>query len=390
MSEGVRPVTAVASHPRVRYPRPMTRRTAGRLVLAAVALGLLWLAFWPVPIAPVAWHPAAPPADAAFAPNDGFRGLERLGAGEVHGPEAVAVDARGRAYTGTRDGRILRLDPATGRIEELARTGGRPLGMAFDRDGGLYVCDADRGLLLLAPSGELRTIATGHDGSPFALVNDVDVAADGTVYFTDSSSRFDIRHLRMDIIEHGGRGRLLAYHPPTGRTELLLSGLQFANGVAVSGDGRYVLVNETGAYRITRYWLAGERRGRSDVFADHLPGLPDNLSWSAGRRAFWVALYSPRVKALDALAPHPFLRKVIVRVPRFLQPEPLPQGFALALGEDGRVREVLRDASPGAYAPVTSVREHGDVLWFGSAEADGLGRLPAPPLATPAAAAPER
>jgi sugar lactone lactonase YvrE len=362
--------------------RPAARASLAA-ALAGLGLGAAYLALWPVPIDPVAWRPARPPPDAAFATARPLTGLARLGAGAVHGPESVAIDAQGRVFTGTRDGAIRRLDPRTGAFEEVARTGGRPLGLALDRSGQLYVCDADRGLLLLTASGELRTLATGHAGVPFAFTDDVDVAPDGTVYFSDASTRFDIRHQREDVLEHGGRGRLLAYHAATGQTELLLSGLQFANGVAVSGDGSYVLVAETGAYRITRYWLQGPRRGTADVFADDLPGLPDNVTWSAERRAFWVALYAPRVPALDALAGHPFLRKVVLRVPRFLQPEPAPVAFALALGEDGRVREVLRDAGPGTYAPVTSVRERGGVLWLGSVEADGLGRLAAPPLAAP-------
>jgi sugar lactone lactonase YvrE len=363
------------------------RRSALGLALAGLAGLLAYLALWPVAIDPVAWVAPAPPVDPAFAPNDRFRGLVRLAAAEVRGPEAVALDPQGRVVTGTADGRVVRIDPASGAVEELARTGGRPLGLAFDREGGLWICDGARGLLHLDPARSLRVAATGHGGVAFGLADDVDVGPDGTVYFSDASSRFGLHHDREDILEHGGHGRLLAYHPATGRTELLLAGLEFANGVAVAGDGTYVLVNETGAYRIRRYWLAGPRRGTSDVFADNLPGLPDNVTWSAARRAFWVALFAPRVPALDALAPYPSLRKVVLRVPLALQPQPAPQGFALALGEDGRVQEVLRDAGPGAYAPVTSVRERGGVLFVGSLSSAGVGRLPAPPL-VPAGAAP--
>jgi sugar lactone lactonase YvrE len=362
-------------------------RAVPSIAAAALAALAAYLALWPVPVDPVAWDAPAAPRDPAFAPNGGFRGLERLGAGVAPGAEAIAVDAEGRVHTGTRDGRIVRLDPATRAFADVARTGGRPLGMAFDRAGNLYVCDAEKGLLVLEPSGALRTLATGYGGVPFRLTDDVDVAPDGTVYFTDASSRFGVGQTREAIIEHGGDGRLLAYHPDTGETELLLSGLQFANGVAVSGDGAYVLVNETGAYRVTRYWLAGPRRGTAEPFAENLPGLPDNVTWSAARRAFWVALFSPRVPALDALARHPFLRKAVLRVPRALQPEPLPEGFALALGEDGKPVAVLRDASPGAFAPVTSVRERDGALWLGSLEGDGIARLPAPPLPQPAAGA---
>jgi sugar lactone lactonase YvrE len=304
--------------------------------------------------------------------------VEAIGVGVALGPEATAIDDRGRVHVGTSDGRILRLDATSSRFDELARTGGRPLGMAFDRAGRLYVCDAWKGLLALAPSGELTSVATGQADLPFRFANDVDVGPDGTVYFTDASSRFHFGEDREDIVEHGGRGRLLAYHPETGRTDLLLGGLQFANGVAVSGDGTYLVVNETGAYRVVRYWLAGPKRGTAEPFLENLPGFPDNVTWSPERKAFWIAIYAPRVAVLDALAARPALRKVLLRLPRFTQPEPKRHAWALAVDEAGRVVESLEDTSPSAYAPVTSVREREGVLWIGSVTRDGLGRIAAP------------
>ncbi len=102
--------------------------------------------------------------------------------------------------------------------------------------------------------------------------------------------------------------------------------------------------------------------------------------YSRARHAFWVALYSPRVPALDLLAPYPFLRKVVWRLPMWTQPKPARKAFAIALDEQGRVVENLQDPSPAAFAPVTSVREHGGFLYLGSLEREALARLPAPPI----------
>jgi len=362
----------------------MIRSRVARVVLLAVALLAGYLCLWPVPVQPVAWTPPKAPARTGpYAPNDRLRAVEWLGRGVALGPEATAIDARGRVHTGTRDGRILRLDAASGSFETVATTGGRPLGIAFDATGRLVVCDAAKGLLAVGTDGKVATLATGHGGVPFRLVDDVTVAPDGTIYFTDASSKFGASHVREDIIEHGGHGRLLAYHPTTGKTDLLLSGLNFANGVAVAEDGSYLLVNETGAYRIIRYWLAGPKRGTSEPFLENLPGLPDNITWSPARRAFWIALSSPRLPALDALAGRPFLRKVVHRLPLWTQPQPKRHAWALAVDERGQVVESLQDLGPGAFAPVTSVREHGGYLWLGSLERDALGRIPAPPLAPP-------
>ncbi len=357
----------------------MRRIVVGALLVLAAAF-LAWLFLWPVPIEPKAWRaPPAPKLEGRYAPNDALAKVEWLGRGQVQGPEATAVDAAGRVHTGAADGRILRFDPAGGRFETVATTGGRPLGLAFGPDGTLYVCDAVKGLLALAPGAkEPRTLSTGHGGVPFRLADDVDVGTDGTVYFSDASSRFGVGQTREDVMEHGGAGRLLAWRPATGSTELLLSGLQFANGVAVSGDGSYLLVNETGAYRITRYWLAGPKRGTGEVFLDNLPGLPDNVTFSRSRGIFWVALFSPRVKALDALAPYPFLREVVIRLPMWLQPQPARHAFVLGLDPQGRVVFNLQHDSPEAFAPVTSVREHAGWLWLGSLSREALGRVRAP------------
>jgi sugar lactone lactonase YvrE len=360
----------------------MSRRSVVFLLpLAGLAA---YLAAWPVPIEPVAWKPARAPAlSGPFAPNDRLRAVERFGEGVALGPEATAIDAAGNVFTGTRDGRILRLDAAKKSFKEFAATGGRPLGMTFDFSGRLVVCDAVKGLMAVSVSGEVRSLATEDSGLPFRFTNDVDTGPDGTLYFTDASSRFGVGQYREDILEHGGNGRLLSYSPATGKTSLLLSGLQFANGVAVAGGGSYLVVNETGAYRLVRYWLSGPKGGTSEPFFENLPGLPDNITWSAARKAFWVALFSPRVPALDLLAGHPFLRKVALRLPLWAQPQPRHQAWALALDERGTVVESLQDASPGAFAPVTSVRERDGFLWLGSLEENALGRIAAPPLPVP-------
>jgi sugar lactone lactonase YvrE len=356
----------------------MRRMSMTGLVL--VILALVYLLAWPVPIRPVAWQaPTAPPAAGPYAPNDRLHGVETLGRG-ARGPESTAIDALGRVYTGTSDGRILRLDPESRVVVAIATTG-RPLGMAFDRSGRLLVCDADNGLLALSPSGTLRTLATQAGGVPFRFTNDVDIAPNGMVYFTDTSPRFGIRQVREAILEHGGHGRLMAYDPAGGQVVVLLSDLQFANGVAVSGDGSFVLVAETGAYRVTRYWLAGPKRGTSEPFIENLPGLPDNVTWSPERRAFWIALYSPRIPALDLLAGHPLLRKIVYRLPLWIQPQPARHAWALAVDEHGRVVANLQDTSPHAFAPVTSVRERKGTLWLGSLEREALGRIKAPPVA---------
>ena len=338
-----------------------------KILLVLMTLIAAYLLLWPVPIEPVAWKaPAAPILEGRYAVNDLLSNVVGMGVNEGVGPEDVAIDAEGFLYAGFEDGRVVRFDAHGGRLGLLANTGGRPLGLDFAPNGNLIVADGYRGLLSIDPSGAVKTLATQADGIQFGFTDDVDVASDGRIYFTDASSKFGpAMKARDDIMEHGGHGRLMRHDPTTGVTEILLDGLQFANGVALSRNEDFVLVNQTGSYSITRFWLTGDRAGTQDVFFDNLPGFPDGIS-SNGRGTFWVALYSPRNALLDAMSDKPLLRKVTFRLPDLLQPQPVHHGFVLGLDEGGDVTHNLQDTGPDAFAPITSAEQHGDTLYLGS------------------------
>lgn len=282
---------------------------------------------------------------------------------DAAGPEDVAVDPDGAVYTGVEDGRILRLSRDGSPARLVADTGGRPLGIEIDRDGDLIVCDAGRGLLRVDPgSGRVQTlVASGPD---LLLCDNAAVASDGTVYFSDSSRRFELAHWRADLIEHSGTGRLLR-RAPTGDVEVLLNGLQFANGVALAADESFVAVAETGAYRVTRLWLTGPKAGQRDHLVDNLPGFPDNLSIGADGR-IWIAIGSPRNRLLDwAHARTPLIRQAIWALPERLQPGPARTAWAMAVDVAGAVVADLQGAGD-RYHFVTGVREHGRKLYLGS------------------------
>jgi sugar lactone lactonase YvrE len=357
-----------------------------------IAIVVLYFLFWPVSISPVSWNPpAAPSLTGPYQQNALLAKIERLSAGNDgasagagFGPEDVALDSQGRIYTGLDDGRIMRLQADGTRPELFSNTHGRPLGLAFDSSGNLIVADAIRGLLLIAAEGAVSVLTTTADGVPFGCTNDLDVAADGTIYFTDASSKFPLTQFTADILEHGPNGRLLAYDPKTKTTRTLLSDLCFANGVAVSPDQSFVLVVETGKYRVHRVWLnkgAGGAnstgRPNSEIFIDNLPGFPDGLS-SNGKDKFWLALVTPRDKLLDQLLPHPFLRKVVARMPKALQPAPKRYSFVLGLDPNGRVVENLQNGSPDCYAEIANAVERNGSLYFGSIGERTVGRYPLP------------
>ncbi len=353
------------------------------VVLVAVAVVLAYLSFAPIDVEPVAWAPPAPPSlDAGpYARNDLLKGAERIAKGVGRGPEAIAFDAQGRIYTGFDDGRVARFDADGGGYKLLANTGGRPLGVFIHPDGGVIVCDAVKGLLRIGEGGKIETLATGADGVPFGFTNDLAITKDGSkIYFTDATSKFGYSHSTDDIIEHQGHGRFLVYDFATGKTGVLLKGLQFANGVALGPEEAFALVNETGSYRIMRYWLKGEKAGTSEVFADNLPGFPDNIAFNGAGR-FWVAIYAPRTPIADRLAPYPGLRKAVARALRFLPAPVKAQAFALGFDPAGKLVANLQYDGADAYYPITSAREHPNgYLYFGSLTADSLARIKTPAL----------
>jgi sugar lactone lactonase YvrE len=340
-------------------------------VAACAVAVFLWL--WvPSPIDSVAL--AEPPArglEGSLAPNEDLRSAQPIAPGRLEGPEDVAVDAAGRLYTGTADGRIVRIAPRPGgseTLETFADTGGRPFGLRFGPNGTLFVADGVKGLLAIDPKGGIRTLATAANGVPFRFTDDLDVAPDGKVYFSDASDRFGVDEYLYDLLEGRPHGRLLVWDPAakTDGARVLLDGLSFANGVALARDGSFVLVNETYLYRVRRYWLTGARQGTSDIFLDHLPGFPDNLTRDPATGHFWIALFTVRNPAMAFLHPHPFLKDQLAKLPRFLWPKPAPYGLVLEVDESGAIVGAHHDPDGRVVRGVTSAEPHDGKLYLGS------------------------
>lgn len=379
------------------------------IVMIALLAFIGYALFAPSDFDPQAWTAPDSPATsvAKNADRQSLTQAQRLAANVGTGPEDVAIDDQGRLYAGYEDGTIRRFDAEGNNGEVLATTNGRPLGLAFtpaplfpsdesadtpvpddpgtpaDQPQGkpmsqiLLVADADQGLLAVDAAGNITVLTHGAGDRPFAFTDDVDVADDGTIYFTDASSKYGKDAYRDDILEHGGHGRLLKYDPKTKQASVLLDGLQFANGVAVGPNDAYVLVTETGSYRVIRYWLTGDKAGQHDVFIDNLPGFPDGISFN-GDGMFWLALFAPRDATLDFAAPYPWLRKIVFSLPDALQPQPAHVGHLMGVNTDGEIAADLIDDSEQAFAPVTSVEQHGDRLYLGSLTATSFARLPLP------------
>lgn len=281
------------------------------------------------------------------------------------GAEDVVVAADGTVYTGTEDGALWSLDPATGSTRRVADTGGRPLGLELLEDGDLLVCDAERGLLRVSPSaGSVEVLLDRLEGKAMKFCNNAAIATDGTIWFSDSSLQFGITQWKDDFLQDTRTGRLVR-RDPDGTVTVVLVGLAFANGVALAADESFVCVAETRARTVVRRWLTGPRAGDRDFLVSDLPGYPDNISRGSDG-LIWVTIGSPLDALVERLGSAPMLvRKALTKIPESLQPRPKDTIRVQAYADDGTLVHDIDIDHPG-YHMVTGVREHHGKVWMGS------------------------
>lgn len=363
-------------------PGPVTDLTLGAILIAAVFLDKRWNnnrhkllnsvyispAFKSLP-APMSTDEGAP-----CAPNDKLNKVPTLGLGILEGAEDVVFDRDDNLYTGNRHGDIQRwYAPDYTRHDVLAHIGGSPLGMEWDREGRLVVCVAGMGLYRITLQGEVerltaetnRSWTSVIDDSVMKLADDLDIAPDGRIFFSEATTRFEMHDWPADALESRGNGRIICYDPATKKTQTAIRNLIFPNGVCMSHDGESFLFAESWACRISRYYHSGPKKGQLQVLIDNLPGYPDNIN-RASDGTYWLALMGMRTPALDlALEMPAFRRRLAQRCPAdvWLFPN-LNTGCVLRFDERGEVLESLWDSSGENLPMITSMREHKGKLYL--------------------------
>ncbi|EPG65781.1 SMP-30/gluconolactonase/LRE family protein [Leptospira wolffii] len=332
----------------------------------------------PSPIEPIAYEPPEDPGlVGAFQQNRSLESAELLALGKIHGPEDIEPDEQGNVYSASEDGKVYLIEKS-GEIKAHAFTGGRPLGMKLLSDEVLIVADALKGLLRIGKDGKVEILSTESEGLPFKFTDDLDVTKDGTIYFSDASYKYGSAEYLYDLMESVPHGRLLKFDPRTKKTTTLMKDLFFPNGVALSKNEDFIVLNETYKYRIHRYWLKGPKAGTSEIWVENLPGFPDNIS-SDGNGHFYLALFTVRNFMVDKiLHTRPWAKKIVAKLPKFLWPKPKPYGFAVILNEDGVVEASFQEPAGKHLKEITSVKRKGEFLYLGSLHNDRIGKFKLP------------
>jgi ribose transport system permease protein len=383
---------------RLGYGTGTNQMVLGLMLAVAVVLDIRWLknrhkVLNEVYVAPI-YHrmgetqSALPGSGSPYALDNRLAAAEAIGLGELEGPEDVVLDEEDHLYCGTRHGEIVRfLAPDYKRSEVFAHTGGFPLGLAFDRAGNLISCVGAMGLYAISRQGEVTQLSAETARSWTSVVddarvrdpNDCDVAPDGRIFFTDSTTRYDAHDWALDSIESRPTGRLLCYDPRSGKTSTLLDGYRYANGVSIAHDGQSLFFAESWACRVHRYWFDGPKAGRVECVIRDMPGYPDNIN-RASDGGYWMAWLGMRTPSFDLALRHPGMRKRMTRrLPQddWLFPN-INTGGVVKFDEAGRIREALGDLTGNAHPMVTSMREHKGFLYVGGILNNRIGRYRIP------------
>ncbi|KAJ0798041.1 putative strictosidine synthase transcription factor WD40-like family [Helianthus annuus] len=313
-----------------------------------------------------------------FAPNNHLQGVVKLGEGILNQPEGLCVDQKGMLYTATRDGWIKRLH-TNGSCENWKKIHNKDtlLGLTVTRAGDLVVCDTDEGLIKVSEDGVVTALATHVNGENIWFADDVVEAGDGSLYFSVASTKFGLHNWHLDVLEAKPHGQLLKYDPVTMETSLVLDGLGFANGVAVSLDQEFLVVCESWKFRCLKYWLKEEMRGKVDVFIDNLPGFPDNINL-APDGSFWIAILQLTSSRMKFVHSSKAIKHVLATFPKLYERVRAVDRSAMAInvGSDGKIIKRLDDPTGEVMAFVTSVLEFDGKLYFGSLKNNFVGVLP--------------
>jgi ribose transport system permease protein len=336
--------------------------------------------------------PPSPPTAAGsgspYEVNDKLKDVELIGLGQVEAPEDVIFDRADNLYCGTRHGDVMRfLAPDYKKLELFAHIGGQPLGLAFDREENLYVCVGGMGLYRVSPDGVVskatdetnRSTFSVNDDSRLRLADDLDIAPDGRIFFSEATIRYEMHQWPVDSLESRGNGRIICYDPHTNSTHTVIRNLKFPNGVCLSYDGQSMLFAETWGCCIKRYWFDGPKSGQVETVIGSLPGYPDNINRSSDGH-YWLAIVGMRSPSVDLAFQMPgFRRRMSRRVAQdeWLYPN-LNTGCVVKFNDRGDILDALWDLKGVNHPMITSMREHKGSLYLGGIANNRIGRYRLP------------
>ncbi|KAK3750508.1 hypothetical protein RRG08_053878 [Elysia crispata] len=381
---------------------PMQGQTVKRvcsspLLVAVAAVLTIYLIPSPINPKPVRLSDHLPVLEGPLTINRNLQKVTKLFEGQILGPESFAVGQDGSIYTGSADGRIWRIKDDT--LTYIARTGvehqdcglyalehvcGRPKGMKVDARGDLIVVDSYKGILRVElETGRVETLLDSFNNSRFLFLNAMDILHNGTILISESSTKWERRDYRYEVIETNNLGRILALDPETRRAWLVADGLYLANGMTLTHDQNAILVAEMSLSRISKIYLTGRQAGQREVLVSNLPGYPDNIKPNS-RGHYYVGLgsvrfvgSSPLGSFLDLVGPYPAVKRTVAKlIPAAMFDVFLPKhAILLEISDSGSIVTSHHDPGASTLTALSEAFQHGEDVYVGHFKIPFVGRM---------------
>lgn len=322
----------------------------------------------------IAWDPPLKPEfHKKLALNSRLSIGEKISLKGYYGAEEFAIDQHGNIYCGVHKGEkdfssgaILKIKP-DGTVEEWMKTDRWITGMQFNSNGQLIAVMNGVGLVRINKDQSIDTLVSKTpEGRPILIGTGMKIASNGKIYFANISSthKTSAKHFNKIILEMKPAGGVYCYDPNTDQTTTLSTGTYFGNGLELSADESYLLLSETSKYRILKYWIEGDRKGKWEVLMENLPGFPNNISRRENGN-FWVGFTTKRNDQLDNIHPKPGLKKLVYSLPGFVQPKAEKFGMVLEISDAGQIVQALFDPSGQMVSEAGAVKELNGYLYLG-------------------------
>ena len=230
--------------------------------------------------------------DERFTAYEGDKRLERLyeGCRWVEGPAYVPA-GRYLLWSDIPNDRILRWDETTGAVGVFRQPSEYANGNTLDRSGRLVTCEhATRRVTRTEHDGSITVIADGFGGKRLNSPNDVVVASDGSIWFTDPSYGID-----SDYEGHRAESEIGACHvyrvdASNGDCQVVADDFDRPNGLAFAADETRLFVSDSSSRSHIRVFDVGKGGSLAGgrVFATSTSGHFDGFRLD-GSGNLWVA-----------------------------------------------------------------------------------------------------
>lgn len=205
--------------------------------------------------------------------------------------------------------RLLRFDETDGSVSVFMQPCGNHNGHTVDAHGRLIACEhLGRCVSRFEHDGTRTVLATHIDGKRLNSPNDVVVASDGAIWFTDPSYGIDSDYEGEIAVSEIGASHVYRTDPNTLVVSAVVTDRVRPNGLAFSPDGGTLYVSDTGRSHvpglpisITAYPVGPDRAsvGAGRTFATNENGMYDGFRLDTEGRLWTSAGTGVKVYAPD-------------------------------------------------------------------------------------------